>query len=171
MFGHRPDGKRLSSIDPIVRITPYLMPMRCDAMVFLEHNIDYEKMARYIAAKSAEGQKVTFMQIIVAAYVRAVSQHPEINRYIINKQYFSRNNCTVSFTILKDPQDPNSPEAALKVKFDPTDTLFDVRDRMNAVVEKNRQPDNDNFQIIRQKHKNDIDKMRFLYYTLISNRS
>ena len=123
------------------------MPMRCDAMVFLEHNIDYEKMARYIAAKSAEGQKVTFMQIIVAAYVRAVSQHPEINRYIINKQYFSRNNCTVSFTILKDPQDPNSPEAALKVKFDPTDTLFDVRDRMNAVVEKNRQPDNDNFAI------------------------
>ena len=55
MFGYRPDGRRISSIDPIVRITPYLMPMRCDAQVFLQHKLDYEKMARYIAAQSAKG--------------------------------------------------------------------------------------------------------------------
>ena len=55
MFGHRADGKRLSSIDPIVRITPYLMPMRCDSMVFLEHRLDYEMLARYIAQKAREG--------------------------------------------------------------------------------------------------------------------
>ena len=36
MFGYRPDGRRISSIDPIVRITPYLMPMRCDAQVILK---------------------------------------------------------------------------------------------------------------------------------------
>ena len=90
MFGYRPDGRRIGSIDPIVRITPYLMPMRCDAQVFLQHKLDYEKMARYIAAQSAKGEKITFMQIIVAAFVRAVSQHPEINRFIMNKQYYSR---------------------------------------------------------------------------------
>ena len=78
MFGHRADGKRLSDIDPIVRITPYMMPMRCDAMVFLEHRLDYEMLARYIAQKAREDQKVTFMQIIVAAYVRGISQHPEV---------------------------------------------------------------------------------------------
>lgn len=42
MFGHRPDGKRVSKLDPIVQMTPYLMPMRCDAQVFLEHRADYE---------------------------------------------------------------------------------------------------------------------------------
>ena len=42
MFGFRPDGRRVSSIDPIVGITPYLMPMRCDAQVFLQHRVDYE---------------------------------------------------------------------------------------------------------------------------------
>ncbi|MBQ7865035.1 MAG: 2-oxo acid dehydrogenase subunit E2, partial [Clostridia bacterium] len=104
MFGFRPDGRRITTIDPIVRITPYLMPMRCDAQVFLQHKVDYEMLARYIAQQSAKGEKVTFMQIIVASFVRAVSQHPEINRYIMNKQYYSRNNCTVSFTMLKDPQ-------------------------------------------------------------------
>ena len=39
MFGRRPDGRRLRDVDPIVQITPYLMPMRCDAQVFLEHKI------------------------------------------------------------------------------------------------------------------------------------
>ncbi len=73
MFGHRPDGKRLKNLDPVVQMTPYLMPMRCDAQVFLEHRADYETMSRYIAQKSQQGQKVTFMQILVAAYVRAVS--------------------------------------------------------------------------------------------------
>ena len=60
MFGRRPDGKRLRSQDPIVRFTPYLMPMRCDAQVFLQHNLDYEKMSRYIVSKSRDGEKITF---------------------------------------------------------------------------------------------------------------
>ena len=45
MFGHRVDGKRLKHLDPIIQITPYLMPMRCDAQVFLQHKLDYEKLA------------------------------------------------------------------------------------------------------------------------------
>ena len=28
MFGRRPDGRRVKGIDPIIRITPYIMPMR-----------------------------------------------------------------------------------------------------------------------------------------------
>ncbi len=145
MFGHRPDGKRLSSIDPIVRITPYLMPMRCDSQVFLEHKVDYEMMARYIAAKAAEGQKVTFMQIIVAAYVRGISQHPEVNRFIMNKQYYSRNSCSVSYTILRETQNADSAETTVRILFDLTDNLFDVRDRMNDAVEKNRGTEDDTF--------------------------
>ena len=147
MFGHRPDGKRLKKLDPIVQITPYLMPMRCDAQVFLEHRADYEKMSRYIAQKSREGQKVTFMQILVAAYVRAVSQHPEVNRFIFNKQYFARNNCSVSYTVLKDPQDPDSNEDTVRILFDLTDTIFDVRDRMNDAVEKSRAAEDGGFVI------------------------
>ena len=138
MFGHRPDGKRLKKLDPIVQFTPYLMPMRCDAQVFLEHRADYETMSRYIAQKSQQGQKITFMQILVASYVRAVSRHPEVNRFIFNKQYFSRTNCSVSYTVLKNPQDTDSNEDTVRILFDLTDTIFDVRDRMNAAVEKSR---------------------------------
>ncbi len=145
MFGFRPDGRRVTGIDPTVRITPYIMPMRCDAQVFLQHKVDYELMARYIAKKSAEGEKITFMQIIIAAFVRTISQNPEINRFIMNKQFFSRKNCSVSFTMLKEQQNPDAGETAVKIKFDLTDTIFDVRDRMNAVIDASRGVENKNF--------------------------
>ena len=147
MFGHRPDGKRLKGTDPIVSITPYLMPMRCDAQVFLQHRLDYEKLARYIAEKNRQGEKITFMQIIVAAYVRAVSRNPTINRFIFNKQYYARNNCSVSYTVLKDPQNNESNETTVRIEFDLTDTLFDVRDRMNAAVEEARATEDGDFVI------------------------
>ncbi len=145
MFGRRHDGRRVKGVDPIVQITPYLMPMRCDAQVFLQHRIDWEAMTRYIAQKGQEGQRLTHMQIIIAAYVRAVSQHPEVNRFIMNKQFFARNNCSVAFTILKDPQRAESGETTVKLTFDPADTLFDVRDRFNAGVDASRGVETKNF--------------------------
>lgn len=145
MFGIRPDGRRIKDIDPIVRITPYLMPQRCDAQVFLQHRLDYELLARYIASQSAKGEKITFMNILIAAFVRTISQYPEANRFIMNKQTFARNNCTVSFTMLKEPQNSDSDETAVKIKFDPTDTLYDVRDRMEAAISTNRGASSQNF--------------------------
>ena len=69
MFGHRPDGVRLKKVDPIILLTPYLMPMRCDAQVFVNKEVDMEPLTRYIAEKSNEGVKVTFMELIIAAYI------------------------------------------------------------------------------------------------------
>ena len=145
MFGRRPDGRRLNDVDPIVQITPYLMPMRCDAQVFLEHKMDYEKAARYIAEKNRQGERITFMQIIAAAYVRSVSQLPELNRFIFNKQYYARNNCSLSYVVLKDPQNNESNEVTARIEFDLTDTIFDVRDRMVAAQEKIRDEEEDAF--------------------------
>ena len=139
MFGRRPDGRRVERIDPVMRITPYVMPMRCDAQVFLKHRADMEVMSRYIRRQKQEkGEKISYMQILVAAYVRAVSHNPEVNRFIMNKQLFARNNCSAAFTILKDPADADKGEAVVKIKFDPTDTIYDVRDRMEAGVAANR---------------------------------
>ena len=145
MFGYRADGRRLRDVDPIVQITPYLMPMRCDAQVFLQHRMDYEKAARYIAEKNRQGEKITFMQIIAAAYVRSISQLPVMNRFIFNKQYYARNNCSISYVVLKDPQDNESNEVTVRIEFDLTDTLFDVRDRMVKAQEEVRTQEDDAF--------------------------
>ena len=139
MFGKRPDGKRIKGIDPIMRITPYIMPMRCDAQVFLKHRADMDILSSYIRQQKLEkNEQLSHMQIIVAAYVRAISQNPQVNRFIMNKQLYARNNCSAAFTILKDPHDADKGEAVVKIKFDPTDTIYDVRDRMEAGIAANR---------------------------------
>lgn len=139
MFGRRPDGRRVKGIDPVMQITPYVMPMRCDAQVLLKHRADMEVLSRYIRRQKREhNETISYMQIIVAAYVRAVSRNPEVNRFIMNKQLFARNNCSAAFTILKDPSDADKGEAVVKIKFDLADTLYDVRDRMVAAVAANR---------------------------------
>ena len=139
MFGRRADGRRVKGIDPVMQITPYVMPMRCDAQVFLKHRADMEILSRYIRQQKQEkNQQITYMQIVVAAYVRAMSRNPEVNRFIMNKQLFARNNCSAAFTILKNPSNADDGESVVKIKFDLTDTIYDVRDRMSAAVTANR---------------------------------
>jgi len=145
MFGFRPEGRRVKGMDPIVQITPHIMPMRCDAQVMLDYDVEYEPLMRYIAQKSREGVKITFMELVVASYVRAVSQVPEINRFIINKQFFNRTELSVGYTILMDTDDGSIKENAVKVFFDPADTIFDVSARMKQAVEANRKEDTASF--------------------------
>ena len=147
MFGFRPDGRRVKGIDPTVRITPYIMPMRCDAQVFLDYEAEYEPMMRFIAQKSRQGLKITFMEIIMAAYVRAVSQVPEINRFIMNKQFYNRKELAISFTLLMDTEDGSIKENAVKIFFDPSDTIFDVSARCQQKIANNRDPEEGSFVI------------------------
>ena len=142
MFGRRPDGKRVKHMDPIVQLTPYLMPMRCDAQVFLDHTVEYEPLVRYIAKRARDGVKTTFMEILIAAYVRGVSQVPEANRFVANKQLFNRTELTVAFTMLMDTADGSFEETAVKIFFDPTDTIDEVSARVKKMIEANRKTEN-----------------------------
>ena len=145
MFGYRAEGRRFKHKDPIIQATPYFMPQRSDAQVFLQQELDYEILARYIADQSAKGNKITFMQLIIAAYVRSISQFPEINRFIMNKQLYSRKELSESFAVLRDTQDDSIEETTVKLFFDLTDTIFDVAQRINEAVAANRPMEESNF--------------------------
>lgn len=138
MFGKRSDGFLVKNIDPVVALTPYIMPMRCDAQVMLKLRLPYEPLARYVAEKRMEGHHISFMEIILAGYVRALSQMPEINRFIANKRYYSRREITASFAVLQNMSDGSDKENVAKCKFDPTDTIFDVASRIQQAIEETR---------------------------------
>lgn len=144
MFGKRGDGYLVKEIDPVIALTPYLMPMRCDAQVMLTYIIDYEKLARFMAEKGREGYRITFMELFIAAYVRAISQQPQLNRFIINKRYYTRKDIMCSFAVLQDTPDGSVKENVAKCKFDPHDTIFDVAARIKEAIEETRKADADN---------------------------
>ncbi len=144
MFGHRSDGKLIRDIDPIISLTPYIMPMRCDAQVMLDLKIPLDKLARYIVEKGNEGKKISFMELVIAAYVRTVSQLPEINRFVQNRRIYARTQLSVCFTLLQDTGSDKVAENTVKAYFKPDDTLYDVADRVNRLIEENRPAEEEN---------------------------
>ena len=85
MFGRRSDGTRMKGIDPIVALTPYIMPQRSDSQVFTRQDLDFDEMTRYIREQKKKGVDVTHMGLFIAAYVRTLCEYPEMNRFIVNK--------------------------------------------------------------------------------------
>lgn len=135
MFGIRSDGRRLKGADPIVMVTPYIMPTRVDAQNFCTLMLDYDPLVRYIKEKRLQGHNMTFMTIILAAYVRVVSQCPELNRFVSNKQIFARNRISVSFVVIKGGENgEGSEESVVKVEFDPGDTIFKVEEKIRQAI-------------------------------------
>ncbi len=145
MFGRRPDGREDKKIDPIVRVTSMFMPQRCDAQVMVSEDFDYEPVSAYIKKKRAEGYKVSLMNVIVAAFVKTVCEHPEFNRFIVNKKIYQRNEICVSYAMLKKQVDDTINETTVKVFFDENDTLFTIAKKMNKAIEDNREIDVENF--------------------------
>ena len=85
------------------------------------------------------------MEILIASFVRGVSQVPEVNRFIMNKQFYNRKELTASFTLLMDTDDGSIEENTVKVFFDPTDTIYDVSARVKDMVQKNRRAETSGF--------------------------
>ncbi len=146
MFGHRSDGYLIKQDDPIIGVVPHIMPNRADAQVMLTYEVDYATLARYVVAKEAEGCKVRFMDIVIAAFVRTVAELPELNRFIINKNTYARKTLSVSFAVLRSngPSPSDVDENTTKCYFDPHDTIFDVSRRVTETIEEARKPDAEN---------------------------
>lgn len=142
MFGRRPDGRRIRHSDPILAFTPYIMPQRVDAQVHTVLPVNCDILTQFIRTQREKGYDISYMDLISAAYVRAVSQYPELNRFVANKQVYSRNSICISLTIIKSSEKVEDiQESAFKIHFSPYDTVYDVHDKFQAEIEKNRKPE------------------------------
>ena len=137
MFGRRSDGKELKKVDAIFRLMPNLMYNRDDSQVFFNKDVPIEYINNYIDAKSKEGIKITLLDIVFAAIVRIIAERPRLNRFAINGRTYARNEITICMTIKKNLTD-ESEETNLKVHFDGTENLFEVRDKLQKLITENK---------------------------------
>lgn len=133
-LGDRHDARKLRSLPPMQYVMPFLMKDRCDAQNFFTSSIDCDYLEDYIRQKREEGL-VGFglMHIIVAGYVRMVASYPGINRYIAGQRIFSRDEIVISMMVKKEMK-LNAQESAIKVRFLPSDTVYDVYNKINEQI-------------------------------------
>ena len=143
MFGHRSDGVELKHVSPEFKLIPNFMTERSDAQVFFSEDIVVTSIDNYINKKAEEGIRLTYMDVVFAAFLRIIAQRPKLNRFAINGRIYARNTITISLTIKKSLSD-NADESNLKIPFTGTETIFEVRDKIEKLIEENKASDDDN---------------------------
>lgn len=130
---YRSDGYRVKGNDPMYEIVPHIMPQRYDASNSIKVNIDLEPMQDYIRQCRRRGVSISHMSIIIAGYLRLVSQNPYLNRFVMNKKIYARNHFCVSFVTLTPGAESDT---VSKLYFNLDDTLDIVNDKINAAIDR-----------------------------------
>ena len=143
-LGDRKDGRRLRGITPMTRITPYIMPYRYDACNTFADSINVSRVDDLCRRKVKQGMtNFSMLHVILAAYIRTVSQRPALNRFVSGQKIYARHNIEVNM-VVKRKMTLDTPDACIKVIFDPTDTLDDVYEKFNKAVMDNKDEDGSN---------------------------
>lgn len=135
MFGRRYDGRLVKNIDPMQRITPYIMKERNDAMNMFQETIDCEGMDAYIARRAEEGKYIDYMIIWIAAAVRLIALKPQLNRFIMNSRIYTRPKIWISFVVHQTLRTEDA-GSEIKLCFDGTETIDEIADIVTEAVIK-----------------------------------
>ena len=137
MFGHRSDGKKIKKLTPIFKIMPCVMLDRADSQVYFKQDIALKYLDEYIDRKAKEGIRLSYMNIIYAAIVRIIGERPRLNRFAMNGALYQRNKIYVSLVIKKSLTD-DGVETPLKLKFNGDENIFEIKEKLDATIEKNK---------------------------------
>lgn len=144
MFGYRVDGKKVRDIDPIQRIVPHIMRHRHDSMNLIAVDLPCEPFDEFIKKESAAGNgEYDYMHIIIAGLVRIIANYPRLNRFVMNGRIYKRNVINISFVVRKG-MSPDAPDTTVKLEFTGHETIAEVKDKINAVIEANSHMEADN---------------------------
>ena len=137
----RADGKRVRNADPMHKIAAYIMDKRVDSMNMTTIDIPIEPIKQYLGKKRQQGINISHMSVILAAYIRTMKKFPELNRFVVNKKIYQRNEIAVGMVVLKPGELDNGTMS--KMYFNEDNTIFEVNDIINKYVAENREaPEN-----------------------------
>ena len=126
--------RRVKSISPMAYVIPYIMVDRTGSQNFIQDSVEIDKLEKNMKEKQQSGMtNISMMHIMIAAYIRLVSQRPALNRFIRGQKVWTRKNVEVSLTIKKE-MSLDSPDTVVKITLPPTATLEDVYEALNHEI-------------------------------------
>ena len=143
MFGRRSDGKELKHVSPIFRLMPIIMKERNDSQVLFKQDIPIAKMEEYINKKAEKGIKLSLMDVFYAGIVRIIAEKPKLNRFVVNGRTYARNEITITMSIKKSLTEEGE-ETSIKTHFDGTENIFEIKDKLQEIIAKNKDTEADN---------------------------
>ena len=128
--GDRRDGRLLRELDSLHFITGIIYPNRCDNEAYISERIDLTPVKAYMARRN-ETEKdfpYTYFHLLLTALVKTITLRPKMNRFIVNGNFFQRNEVTASFVVKKQFSDKGA--EALAMLHTTGDDTIDTRLKM-----------------------------------------
>lgn len=135
--GDRKDGRLIRTISPYSKFVPFIMPQRNDRLVHYGESFEITKADRFLRALRQDDayKGIGLLHFIIAAYVRCLCSLPGINRFIAGRHIYARNSVDVLMTVKRELS-INAEETTVKVTFEPTDTIYDVYNKMKVATDE-----------------------------------
>ena len=133
--GDRRDGRLLRELDSLHFITGILYPNRCDNEAYISLRVDLTAMNEYLAKLNENESEFpyTMFHIVVAALIKTITLRPKLNRFIVNSNFYQRNEVSAAFVVKKQFSDKGAEALAFlhgKDEF----TLKDVHEYIRSQV-------------------------------------
>ena len=133
-IGDRKDGKLLRQLDSLHFITGIIYPNRCDNEAYISQRVDLTPIKAYIAEKNETADfKYTYFHIVVAALIKTITLRPKLSRFIVNGNFYQRNEVSASFVVKKQFSD-HAAEALAMLHAKPTDTMETIHNYIRDQV-------------------------------------
>ena len=137
--GDRRDGKLLRELDSLHFITGIIYPNRCDNEAYISERIDLTAINAYLARKNETETDFpyTMFHLIVAALLKTITLRPKLNRFIVNSNFYQRNEVSAAFVVKKQFSDKGA-EALAFLHSKEDFTLEDVHEYIRSQVQECR---------------------------------
>ena len=143
-MGDRREGRLLRSLPGFAKFIPYIMPQRNDRYIHYEESFEVTELDRMLRKLRVDGYKgIGILHFLIAAYIRGISRMPGINRFVVGRRIYARNNIEIVMTV-KRALSLDATETTIKVFFEPTDTILDVYRKMNEKIEEIKSSEDNN---------------------------
>ena len=130
----RSDGVLLKSLDPFVKIIPYIMERRSDAQNFSKHVVCVDAIDRYIQEKKKQGIRLSYLHLFIAAYVRVIDERPQLNRFVMNSRLYQRNKICISMAVKRSLRTDDDEETTVKFEFTGKENIFEVIEIIDRMI-------------------------------------
>lgn len=131
----RYDGYLVRNLDPVILLSPYIMPRRNDSQVQVDLKLDLTKVEAFVKEYRKTIPSLTLYHIVFASIVRACAVTPEINRFIAGNRIYQRRHAKISMMVKKDLKTDGKENSIFPV-FEYTDTLAEIVEKTNVKIEE-----------------------------------
>jgi long-chain acyl-CoA synthetase len=138
----RLDGARVvDGVDDLRRFLPLRMPSRAASVLFFQQTFEVGPIEGWLLqANEGRSQPYRLFHLVLAAMVRTLAERPGLNRYVCGGKLLQRPYLSLTFSVKQGKRD-DAKLSSIKVIFEPTDGLEEVRAKVDAAIAAARDPE------------------------------